>query len=138
MDAKRKGEDKEIKDIATSSLPGSTTNSALSNGATSSQHTNVDSEVECRDNSPARKRKIASDAWNAIKIILNTTLITNDQKGMTRVCAKFGVMIKCPKDKKKGTWLTSRASAHANNCDHVTQNQLIADEKSYAKENAKM
>ena len=68
--------------------------------------------MEQGDNSPARKRKLTSDAWSTIKIIKNNDLLTSDKEWMTHFCAKCGAMTKCSKDKTKGAWLTVRYIAH--------------------------
>ena len=59
-----------------------------------------------------------------------------DQEKMTHICVKCGAMIKFFKDKTKGVWLTTRVIVRCKKCAYSTQNQLIAAEKSYAKEDS--
>ena len=87
-----------------------------------------------RDNSPTRKKKIASDAWKPIERIKNEYFLTNYKEGMTCVCVKYSAMVKCSKDKRKGMWLTSRVTQHAKNCLLATEHLSKNTEKSNRKE----
>ena len=77
---------------ATTSLLTESTSGVASNGKTSSCHDNDASDVENRDKSPTRKRKIASDAWKTIKRIKNQDFLASDKERMTCACAQYGVV----------------------------------------------
>ena len=77
----------EKKDATTQSLAKSASG-VLPNGTTSSYDTSIASGVENRDNSPIRKRKIASDSWKSIERIKNENFSASDKEGITRACVK--------------------------------------------------
>ena len=92
------------------------------NGTLSSPN-NANCGIDRRENSPTRKIKSTSDAWNAIKIIKINTDPSTDHEGMARLHVHCRQMARRKNSKRKGTWLTARDLEHYKKCEKISTTQ---------------